>query len=220
MPRHTGEIMRQRIEQAIAELTAEHGRPPTNREIGARVGGGTAKSTGHIDYHLRLMREQGIVSHEPRKSRGITLLRHTETTTATPIPFPIARVRLVGQIAAGTAIEASEIPDDYVDLADGFSDDQDVFALRVKGTSMIEDHIDDGDIVIVRRQQTANNGDTVVALLTDGTNERGEATLKRFYRELGGKVRLQPRNPELKPIVKDAKDVQIQGKVIAVYRQV
>jgi repressor LexA len=220
MPRHTGEIMRQRIAQAIADLSAEHGRPPTNREIGARVGGETAKSTGHIDYHLRLMREQGIIEHEPRKSRGITLLRQAPALAAAPIPFPPARVRLVGQIAAGTAIEASEIPDDYIDLADGLSGDEDVFALRVKGTSMIEDHIDDGDVVIVRRQQTANNGDTVVALLIDGTNERGEATLKRFYREPGGKIRLQPRNPELAPIVKDAGAVRIQGRVIAVYRQV
>jgi repressor LexA len=209
--------MRQRIEQAIAELTVQNGRPPTNREIGAKVGGTTAKSTGHIDYHLRYMRDQGIISHEPRKSRGITLLKPSQTV---PIAMPPMRIRLAGQIAAGTAIEATELHDDYIDLTDGLSFGGDVFALRVKGTSMIEDHIDDGDLVIVRRQQTADNGDTVVALLTDGSNERGEATLKRFYREKGGKIRLQPRNPDMEPIIKSAEHVKIQGKVISVVRQV
>jgi repressor LexA len=209
--------MRQRIEQAIAELTVQNGRPPTNREIGAKVGGTTAKSTGHIDYHLRYMRDQGIISHEPRKSRGITLLKPSQSV---PIAMPPMRIRLAGQIAAGTAIEATELHDDYIDLTDGLSFGGDVFALRVKGTSMIEDHIDDGDLVIVRRQQTADNGDTVVALLTDGSNERGEATLKRFYREKGGKIRLQPRNPDMEPIIKSAEHVKIQGKVISVVRQV
>jgi repressor LexA len=86
--------------------------------------------------------------------------------------------------------------------------------------SMIEDHIADGDLVIVRRQNTADNGDTVVALLTDTNNELGEATLKRFHREPGGMIRLQPRNSEMQPIVKDARHVQIQGKVISVIRQI
>jgi repressor LexA len=217
MPRQSGELMRQRIEQAIAELTVENGRPPTNREIGAKVGGITAKSTGHIDYHLRYMREQGIISHEPRKSRGITLLKPSQAVSG---PLAPVRIRLAGQIAAGTAIEATEVLDDYVDLTDGLSFGTDVFALRVKGTSMIEDHIDDGDLVIVRRQETADNGDTVVALLVDGNNERGEATLKRFYREKGGKIRLQPRNPEMEPIIKDSRYVKIQGRVISVIRQV
>src|SRR5947209_4210496 len=116
MPRQSGELMRQRIVQAIADLTAQNGRPPTNREIGAKVGGTTAKSTGHIDYHLRYMREQGVISHEPRKSRGITLL-HAMAAPNTPM-VPV-RIRLAGQIAAGTAIEATELQDDYVDLTDG-----------------------------------------------------------------------------------------------------
>jgi SOS regulatory protein LexA len=209
--------MRQRIEQAIAELTLQNGRPPTNREIGAKVGGATAKSTGHIDYHLRYMREQGVISHEPRKSRGITLLNGGLAPSTGIAPL---RIRLAGQIAAGRAIEATEVQDDYVDLTDGLEFGSNVFALRVKGTSMIDDHIDDGDLVIVRRQETADNGDTVVALLVDGNNDRGEATLKRFYREKGGKIRLQPRNPEMEPIIKDSRDVRIQGKVITVIRHV
>ena len=214
MPRQSGKLMRQRIEQAIADLTARNGRPPTNREIGTEVG---VNSTGHIEYHLRCMREEGIISHEPRKSRGITLLRPPETAAAPPLSV---RVRLAGQIAAGTAIEANEQVDEYIDLTEGLPVGADVFALRVKGTSMIEDHIDDGDIVLVRRQSYADNGDTVVALLNSNTTERGEATLKRFYREKGGVIRLQPRNPEVQPILVDADKLEIQGKVVAVLRQI
>ncbi len=214
MPRQSGKLMRQRIEQAIADLTARNGRPPTNREIGAEVG---VNSTGHIEYHLRCMREEGVISHEPRKSRGITLLRQPETAAAPPLSV---RVRLVGQIAAGTAIEANEQVDEYIDLTEGLPVGADVFALRVKGTSMIDDHIDDGDIVLVRRQSYADNGDTVVALLHSNTTERGEATLKRFYREKGGVIRLQPRNPEVQPILVDADKLEIQGKVVAVLRQI
>ncbi|HEY8283772.1 MAG TPA: transcriptional repressor LexA [Chloroflexota bacterium] len=213
MPRQSGKLMRQRIEQAIADLTARNGRPPTNREIGTEVG---VTSTGHIEYHLRCMREEGIISHEPRKSRGITLLRQAEVAP----PVTSVRVRLVGQIAAGTAIEANEQVDEYIDLTEGLPAGADVFALRVKGTSMIDDHIDNGDIVLVRRQSYADNGDTVVALLNSNTTERGEATLKRFYREKGGVIRLQPRNSELQPILVDADKLEIQGKVVAVLRQI
>ncbi|HXT36834.1 MAG TPA: transcriptional repressor LexA [Chloroflexota bacterium] len=214
MPRQSGKLMRQRIEQAIADLTALNGRPPTNREIGTAVG---VSSTGHIEYHLRCMREEGIISHEPRKSRGITLLRQAEAVV--PMATSV-RVRLVGQIAAGTAIEANEQVDEYIDLTEGFPTGADIFALRVKGTSMIDDHIDNGDIVLVRRQSYADNGDTVVALLNSNTSERGEATLKRFYREKGGVIRLQPRNSELQPILVDADKLDIQGKVVAVLRQI
>src|SRR6185437_10249895 len=214
MPRQSGKLMRQRIEQAIADLTALNGRPPTNREIGTAVG---VSSTGHIEYHLRCMREEGIISHEPRKSRGITLLRQAEAVV--PMATSV-RVRLVGQIAAGTAIEANEQVDEYIDLTEGFPTGADIFALRVKGTSMIDDHIDNGDIVLVRRQSYADNGDTVVALLNSNTSERGEATLKRFYREKGGVIRLQPRNSELQPILVDSDKLDIQGKVVAVLRQI
>jgi repressor LexA len=162
------------------------------------------------------MREQGIINHEPRKSRGITLVHPTIPVEE---PRPV-RVMLVGQIAAGAPIEANEVRDEYIDLAEGLSTGGEVFALRVKGTSMIEDHIDDGDIVLVRRQTTANNGDTVVALLFNGSNEAGEATLKRFYHDRSGKIRLEPRNPTLQPFLVSPEEMQIQGKVIAVLRKV
>ncbi|MGH2411392.1 MAG: transcriptional repressor LexA [Chloroflexota bacterium] len=213
MPRQSGKLMRQRIEQAIADLTARNGRPPTNREIGSEVG---VNSTGHIEYHLRCMREEGIISHEPRKSRGITLLRQTEVV-AMAAPASV-RIRLAGQIAAGRAIEANEQMDEYIDLAEGFPAGEEVFALRVQGTSMIEDHIDNGDIVVVRRQSYADNGDTVVALLNSDTTERGEATLKRFYREKD-RIRLQPANSQMQPIYVEPERVQIRGRVVSVLRR-
>jgi repressor LexA len=213
MPRQTGEQMRLRIEHAIAELTAKNSRPPTNREIGQYLGG---KSTGHIDYHLRYMRDQGIISHEPRKSRGITLLKPSEGVRTLVQPV---RILLAGRIAAGQPIEANMVTDEYIDLAEGIAQEGEVYALRVKGTSMIEDHIDDGDIVIVRRQTYASNGDTVVAQITTGLGN-WEATLKRFYRERDGKIRLQPRNAAMDPIIVGEADLEIQGKVIAVLRQV
>jgi repressor LexA len=217
MARQTGEQMRERIKHAIAELTMAHGRPPTNRELGQHLGG---KSTGHIDYHLRLMREQGIISHEPRKSRGITL---AEPIAEQLIPTPRAvRIPLVGQIAAGMPIEAAEVIDDYVDLAANFADADggSIYALRVKGRSMIDDHIDDGDIVIVRKQSYAADGDTVVAVIhtPDGPVD-GAATLKRYYRHKDGMVRLQPRNSEMLPLLIDARMLEIRGVAVGVLRQ-
>ena len=130
------------------------------------------------------------------------------------------RIPLLGRIAAGSPIEAVEVPDEFVDLTESLDAGGDVFALQVKGLSMIDDHIDDGDIVVIRRQAHASNGDTVVALLKDGPSSTGEATLKRFYREKGGKIRLQPRNDTIPPIIVKASEVAVQGKVIAVLRHV
>jgi repressor LexA len=207
--RVTGERMRARILEAIAVLADDNGRPPTNREIGDYLGG---KSTGHIDYHLRILKEQGKILHESKKSRGISLalLDHE------PLPLRGKRVPVMGTIAAGRPIEAILDPDNYVTVP-GVTEDN-LFALRVRGKSMIEDLIDDGDIVVCRRQSTANNGDTVVALITSGPTESGEATLKRFYRETS-RVRLEPRNPTMQPIFVSPQDVTIQGKVVTVIRQ-
>jgi len=214
--RAAGELMRQRIVHGIMELSERNSRPPTNRELGEYLGG---KSTGHIDYHLRILREQGAITHDPKKSRGI-MLAHAETTMARDDAPRMLRIPLRGRIAAGQPIEATEDRDEYVDITSTLLRDEDVFALRVRGKSMIEDLIDDNDIVVIRRQDTANNGDTVVALLTNGSTEAGEATLKRFYREKGGLIRLQPANSTMLPIVVDEGDVRIQGKVISVIREV
>lgn len=207
--KRTGEEMRARIVQAIAELTEENNRPPTNRELGQYLGG---KSTGHIDYHLRILKEQGKLHHDAKKSRGISLVD-------APDRERVARgqqVPIVGVIAAGRPIEAILDHDQYIDVP-GLQEER-VFALRVRGKSMIDDCIDDGDIVVCRRQNTAQDGDTVVALITSGPTETGEATLKRFYRE-SSQVRLEPRNPTMQPIYVDPKDLMIQGKVVSVVRQ-
>ena len=218
--RAAGEVMRQRIVRGIQELTIRNNRPPTNRELGEYLGG---KSTGHIDYHLRILREQGVLVHDPKKSRGIMLRSAAGRAEAatTPAAQPrMLRIPLRGRIAAGAPIEAIEDRDEYVDIASSVPRGEEVFALRVKGKSMIEDLIDDNDIVVVRAQQTAQDGDMVVALLTNGPSEAGEATLKRFYREKGGLIRLQPANVAMQPIMVSERDVQIQGKVISVIREV
>ena len=218
--RAAGEVMRQRIVRGIQELTTRNNRPPTNRELGEYLGG---KSTGHIDYHLRILREQGVLMHDPKKSRGIMLRAAAGRSEAasTPAAQPrMLRIPLRGRIAAGAPIEAIEDRDEYVDIASSVPRGEEVFALRVKGKSMIEDLIDDNDIVVVRAQQTAQDGDMVVALLTNGPSEVGEATLKRFYREKGGLIRLQPANAAMQPLLVSESDVQIQGKVISVIREV
>ena len=202
--------MRARILDAISELTEKNNRPPTNRELGQYLGG---KSTGHIDYHLRILKDQGKIRHDPKKSRGIGLADALEREH---LPLRGAQVPVVGMIAAGRPIEAVLERDQYVTVP-GVSE-QNLFALRVRGKSMIEDLIDDGDIVVCRRQDTAQNGDTVVALLTSGPSETGEATLKRFYRETD-QIRLEPRNPTMQPIFVSPQDLMIQGKVVTVIRE-
>jgi repressor LexA len=203
--------MRARILEAIRDLSEQNGRPPTNRELGDHLGG---KSTGHIDYHLRILKEQGKLTHEPKKSRGIALA--IGDLTREPMPIDHRRVPVVGTIAAGRPIEAILERDQFVTVP-GVTE-EDLFALRVRGKSMIDDLIDDGDVVVCRRQSTAQNGDTVVALITSGASDYGEATLKRFYRE-ENRVRLQPRNPSMQPIFLDPQDVLVQGKVVTVIRQ-
>ncbi|GAC1322277.1 MAG: transcriptional repressor LexA [Chloroflexota bacterium] len=208
--RSTGERMRTRILEAIEDLTDRNNRPPTNRELGQHLGG---KSTGHIDYHLRILKEQGKIHHDPKKSRGIAL---AGTLEREQLPSRGQQVMVVGTIAAGRPIEAVLERDQYVTVP-GIKDDN-LFALRVRGKSMIDDLIDDGDIVVCTRQSSAQNGDTVVALITSGPTETGEATLKRFYKE-SNRVRLEPRNPTMEPIFCEPNDLMIQGKVVTVIRQ-
>jgi repressor LexA len=189
----------------IQEYVREHGRPPTVREIGNAVG---ISSTSVVDYNLRVLERDGHLHRERELSRGIALANRQATPS----------VRVVGLIAAGQPIDAVEDPSDTVEVAQRFVDEN-CFALRVKGKSMIDDHIDDGDIVIVKPQDTANDGEIVVALITNGASPEGEATLKRVYRE-GRQVRLQPANAEMDPIFVDARSLRIRGKVVSVIRSI
>ncbi len=136
---------------------------------------------------------------------------------APPVKLRIVRVPIKGRIAAGEPIEAIEGHEDYLEFTAGSVPDG-CYALQVKGKSMIEDLIDDGDLVVVRPQATAENGDIVVAMLTNqGPSSEGVATLKRLYRERG-RVRLQPANATMQPIFVDPEHLEVQGKVVSVIR--
>jgi repressor LexA len=194
----------------IEAYVDERGYPPSIREIGDQVG---ISSTSVVDYNLKVLEREGKIRRDREVSRGLELVNSSRASRqAQP---RVARIPVVGRIAAGVPIEAIEDPDEYVELPVGAVPDN-CFALRVRGTSMIEDHIDDGDVVVVRPQQSVDNGDIAVAIVNDAT-ENGGATLKRFYRE-GSTVRLQPRNPAMQPILVPADQVEVRGKVVKLLR--
>jgi repressor LexA len=185
----------QEILDFINDHTTEYGYPPTIRGIADHFG---IKSPNGVADHLKALAKKGEIRISPNKARAIEVVRRPE-----------AGIPLIGRIAAGEPILAAENIEDHITIERIFPVDGRCFALRVKGESMIEDGIHDGDIVVVRPQRTAENGDIVVALLDD------EATVKRFYREKKH-VRLQPANPAFAPIV--ATRVEICGRVIGVIR--
>ena len=197
----------QRILHFIRRYLAEQGYPPSNREIGRAAG---ISSTSVVDYNLRSMERKGVLTCDAKISRGIKL-----TGRVINLPLPI-----VGYIAAGEPIEALEDVTESVSLTSDLAAEN-CYILKVKGKSMIEDLIDDGDLVVVQPQPVAQNGDIVVAILEDN-----QATLKRFYREpgkgVGGsdRIRLQPANSEMDPIYRSPDQVQLRGKVITVIRQI
>jgi repressor LexA len=200
----------QNILKYIEAYVEERGYPPSIREIGDRVG---ISSTSVVDYNLKVLEREGRIRRDREVSRGLELVggsraqRHEKPR--------LVSIRVVGTIAAGSPIEAIEDPSDVLELPVGSVPD-DCFALRVRGTSMIDDHIDDGDLVVIRPQQSVDNGDIAVAIVSDAT-ENGGATLKRFYRE-GEMVRLQPRNPAMLPIIVRADQVEVRGKVVKLLR--
>jgi len=192
----------ERILEYIRDTSAERGYPPSVREIAEAVG---LASTSAVHHHLMKLEREGRLQKAATRSRALTV--------PDALGCRAVRVPIVGEIAAGSPIyaypehsESMSVPGDLAAKAG-----RNTFVLRVRGKSMIEDHIDDGDYVVVQEQNTARDGDIVVALLEDST-----ATLKRFYRERD-RVRLQPANGEMQPIY--ARDVQIQGKVIGVIRR-
>lgn len=194
----------------IQSYVDERGYPPSIREIGDRVG---ISSTSVVDYNLRVLERDGYIRRDREVSRGLELVGvQRGARQAEP---RVMKIPIIGRIAAGSPIEAIEDPDDVLELAVGSVPD-DCFALRVRGTSMIDDHIDDGDLVVVRPQQRVENGDIAVAIVNDNT-ENGGATLKRFYLE-GDEVRLQPRNPLMKPIRVPVDQVEVRGKVVKLVR--
>ena len=194
----------------IQSYVEERGYPPSIREIGDRVG---ISSTSVVDYNLKVLERDGYIRRDREVSRGLELVGGQRGAKAAGPR--VLRIPIVGRIAAGVPIEAIEDPDEAVEFPVGMVS-EDCFALRVRGTSMIEDHIDDGDVVVVRPQPRVENGEIAVAIVNDVT-VNGGATLKRIYQE-GNMVRLQPRNPEMQPLIVPAGQVEIRGKVVKLVR--
>ncbi|MGC1274748.1 MAG: transcriptional repressor LexA [Planctomycetaceae bacterium] len=182
----------------VRDKIVNRGYGPTVRDIGAHFG---IRSPNGVMCHLKALEKKGLIAREPGKSRAIQLSDPPRARTSLP---------LVGLVAAGAPVLAEE-QSETVDFAPLFESD-DHFCLRVKGDSMIEDHIAEGDYVIVRKQPTAHNGEIVVAVVDDGA----DATLKRYYRE-SNRIRLQPANETMAPIYAD--NVEIRGIVTGVIRQ-
>jgi len=187
-----------------------HGYPPTVREIGEAVG---LASPSTVHAHLANLERAGLLRRDPTKPRAIKLRR--ERKPAPAAAADVHRLPLVGEIAAGGPLLAEENVEDYLAVPEPLSRGGEEFLLRVKGDSMVNAGILDGDFVVVRRQADAKNGEIVVALAGDDESTE-EATVKRFFSE-NGRVRLQPENDALEPIY--AAHVQILGKVIGVFRQ-
>jgi repressor LexA len=195
-------------------FTLDNGYPPTIREIGKAVG---ITSTSVVNYNLDALQRAGHIYRDRTVSRGIRLVEGLEELTGAA---GLVRVPLLGRIAAGEPIQVPEGAfDSEIDTIELTRDllpaqQEDIYALKVQGTSMIDAFINDGDIVIMRHTNTADNGDMVAAWLVD----QEETTLKRFYHE-GNRVRLQPENQTMAPIYVDPSKVEVQGRVVTVIRQ-
>ena len=188
--------MQQKIYDYIAAAIQEQGYPPSVREIGSAVG---LRSPSTVHFHLKHMAAAGVITKGAGKGRAITLVE----------PPARNRVPIVGNVAAGSPILAEECVEDYLTFDTGARPDE-TFALRVRGESMLKAGILPGDLVVVRRQQTAQHGEIVVAIIDN------EATVKRLSLR-GGEIWLLPENDEYSPI--DGSEAQILGKVTAVVRQ-
>jgi repressor LexA len=199
----------QEIWQYLGEYVDGHGYPPTVREIGDAVG---LASPSTVHAHLANLERAGLLRRDPTKPRAIELVGRRRAEPASERATP--RLPLVGRIAAGGPLLAEEAVEDEIAVPEPLGRDAD-FLLRVKGDSMIEAGILDGDLVVVRKQDDARNGDVVVALV--GQDETAdEATVKTFHRERDGRIRLQPENSALEPLYPE--HVEILGKVTGVFR--
>ena len=194
------------ILDAIKRLIAKNGFPPTVREIGAEIG---LSSSATTFFHIKKLIEKGYIRQNNSKNRTLELLVENEYLEKDE---KVASVPLLGKVQAGNPIEAIEMPNEFFNLpVDLLPKKKEVFTLRVSGESMINVGIYDGDIIIVERQNTANNGDTIVAM----TEDYG-VTVKTFYKEKDH-IRLQPENDTMSPII--LTNCTILGKVIGLYRK-
>jgi repressor LexA len=199
----------QQIWNYLVEYVDGHGYPPTVREIGERVG---LASPSTVHAHLANLERAGLLRRDPTKPRALELIGRERAEPQAAAEADVVRLPLLGEIAAGAPLLAEQNIEDYVPMPSRSKGD---FLLRVKGDSMIEAGILDGDFVIVQRVQDARSGEIVVALAGDDASA-DEATVKTFYRE-ADRVRLQPENRALEPIY--APHVQILGRVVGVFRE-
>lgn len=188
---------------AIRNYRHIHGYSPTMQELADQLG--TSKVT--IFEHVGALEKKRVLRRDKHKARSLEII----TDERLPDENRPTKLPLLGNIAAGSPIEAVENREE-IDLEALFNSRQGVYVLRVRGDSMIEDHLCDGDYVVIERRDQARNGEQVVALL-----DTGEATLKRFYKE-GNRIRLQPANSTMEPRVVDADKCRVQGVVIGVLR--
>jgi len=196
----------------IHDFVQEHGYSPSFEEIGNGMG---LSSLATVHKHVSNLEKKGLLKRDYNRSRSIDVLPARgllrKQPRQMPPPPPELALPLLGRIAAGQPIEAVQTPES-ISLGD-ITRSKDIFVLQVKGESMRDEHIVDGDYVLVEKANTARDGEIVVALV-EGT----DATLKRLYRE-GPKIRLQPSNAAMPPIIVPAKSVQVQGRVVGVLRK-
>ncbi len=216
MPKQELTAKQREMLDAVQDWIREYGRPPTLREMAVRMG---VSSTNAIRDHLRSLETKGFLKREARLSRGLEVIQGGKTDEPTPLataerPANVIGIPLIGRVAAGAPILAEENIEDTLYLDKFFVREGDLFALQVKGSSMINAGIFDGDYVFVKQQPDANRGEIIVALIGD------EATVKTYYPE-NGHVRLQPENDTMKPIIVGPGDpeLRIVGKVSAVLRK-
>jgi repressor LexA len=186
----------------LNEFIQQHGYAPSLEEIGKRFG---LSSLATVHKHLTNLQQKGFIKRAWNRSRSVELMPSRLLGRTVELP-------LLGYVAAGAPIEAI-VGNETIDVPETLAGNRDTYVLRVKGDSMIDEQIRDGDFVIVEDRKTAENGETVVALLSGS-----DVTLKKFYRE-NGKIRLQPANITIEPIIVPAEQVQVQGVVIGVMRK-
>ncbi len=213
-----------RILKFLEKFQADNGYPPSIREIGENT---NISSTSVVNYYLNQLEEMNYIERESNVSRGIRLLRNLEgnLSQAAQVISEMFTVPVVGRIVAGEPVPVPSSDFNYYDQETGIDiarsllppreKTADLFALEVQGDSMIDAMVNDGDLVVMRSVSSAENGEMVAVWLSD----RDETTLKYFFKE-NGKIRLQPANPSMKPIIIDnPAQVQVQGKVVLVIRR-
>ena len=195
------------IVEYMKKAVREKGYPPSVREICDAVG---LKSTSTVHGHLERLERKGYIRRDPAKPRAIEIFSDNDSGNSDGSSRELIEVPIVGTVTAGIPILATENIEDTFPIPSDYAPNGNIFMLRVKGDSMINAGIFNKDLIMVRQQNTADNGDIVVALIEDF------ATVKTYYKE-NGYIRLQPENPTMSPII--VRDVSILGKVVGLYRK-